>query len=328
MGFRLGVLTLALSLVYLETLSAGAPCARELVALYQATHYGKDTNQVKIWTPQTEIHFYESLSRAKIIVVAVDHDGTFKEHEINSELVRPNAFEMELLRKVGGHPKIDFAFITGRPMDWFYERYGELQGIWIAANHGVVEKWKNDHRILPLEDLPDHWKKSETFLEQYRAMIPGSRIEYKLGFVFHWKEAENSGAEVLARADAQAKELYAILNTEFAGQPVRLVWSDKGRYFEVLPDDVRMGKGEALMRLLTKKLGSDFHSTADVVLITAGDESSDNEMHSVARMLGQRHGWRTFSIKVGRNQLESTTAEFWVESPADFQGILRRIAPQ
>lgn len=260
--------------------------------------------------------------QADLVLILADHDGTFKEHEANSELVWPTEAERELLRKFERHPKYQFYFVTGRPMDWFFNRYGEHTGLGISANHGVVEKELGKSDYMPLHGLREDWKEAIPLLEDYLARIPKSRIERKLGLVFHWKESEDLEPEIAQAADATARDLYAKITDLFQGRPVKMVWSDKGKYFEILPDDARLGKGEAALRILRGILGDHLENQRNILVLTAGDESSDNEMHSVVRELSHQQNLKTFTLKIGENHLQQSTAEYWIRSPKDFREIL------
>lgn len=303
-------------------------CARSLIE----SHAARSPNGLPIaidgiQSPEIQEKLHHLLN-ARIILVLADHDGTFKAHEANSEAVWPTETDRELLRTFEAHPQLEFYFITGRPIDWVYARYAEHRGIGFSANHGVVEKPIYSHDWLPLYGLAEDWREAIELLEDFKQRIPLARIEHKLGYVFHWKESENRGSESLAQADELARDLYQKLLEKFSGRPVRFAWSDNGRYFEILPDDSRMGKGEAALRILRRYLGEKLEEPLDIFVITAGDENPDNEMHSVIRELERQGRVKGMSIKVGEHLLTQSTAEFWMKSPQDFQAFLEAMLDQ
>jgi len=325
---RINLILFALSLSHfgLSDFAFGNPhCAKALIAAFQTRNQSLSPQLIESLNSKKAQEIMSQVRRAKLVIIFADHDGTFKEHERNSEAVWPTTAEIGLIQEFEKDKRFRFVFITGRPMDWFYARYGNHDGIGISANHGVVEKPINAKDWMPLHGLAEDWKDTLPFLQEYLRKIPESRIEHKLGFVFHWKENEKLGGVALQMADEMARELYARLNENFQGRPVRFAWSDKGRYFEILPEDSRMGKGEAVLRNLREFLGDDLNSSDEILVISAGDESSDNEMHAVIRELEHQVRIKSISLKVGENHLNQTTAEFWLRSPADFQKLLRML---
>lgn len=297
-------------------------CAKALIAAFNTRNL---TTSPQLIESATQARLFKTISQARMLLILADHDGTFKEHEANSELVWPSPHETDLLSQFERTPKIRFFFVTGRPMDWFFTRYGRHEGIGLSANHGVVEKRIHEKDWMPLHGLAEDWKATLPTIEEALAKIPASRLERKLGFVFHWKEAEGQGEDALKAADEIARQAYMRLNEDFQHRPVRFAWSDKGRYFEVLPEDARMGKGEAALRILRAFTGENFEYGDGIVVLTAGDEGSDNEMHSVIREISQHSKIHPISIKIGDNHLSQTTAEYWQKTPKDFQNFLKGI---
>lgn len=311
-------------------------CARAARALVSAQAL-RQTPQS--WTDVEKVEFLSRLKAAKRIVFLFDHDGTFKEHEANSEAVRPTPDELKLIEDLADHVKIDFVFITGRPMDWMLERYAQIDSLYVSANHGVVNRPSYSGEVNTLEGVPFDFEEADVLLNAFVEKHPLARIEYKVGRVLHWKAYGIEGVETLNQVTHEARELLEHLRWRFKGRPVDLSkWSDNGAYFEILPSDpigasrALVGKEAAGERILEELLGVSadrFHDPDELIVFAAGDENSDNPILAMVNRLrlqfASTAGMQYISLKVGENSLAESDAQFWVPHPADLRQLLLEI---
>ena len=205
----------------------------------------------------------------------------------------------QLLAGLASHARTTVAVISGRGRADIGRWFGDIPGLWLAAEHGALVRPPDGSAWEPLRAGADlAWKQAvRPVLEQFAASAPGSFVEEKeLALAWHYRLADAEFGAWLAN------ELVATLENLLAGTEatvlhgnkvveVRFAWANKGELAGRLSAGARRG----------------------ALIVAIGDDRTDEDMF--ARL--PRRAW---TIRVGAGP---TAARFRLAGPAAVVGLLR-----
>ncbi|HEY0078073.1 MAG TPA: bifunctional alpha,alpha-trehalose-phosphate synthase (UDP-forming)/trehalose-phosphatase [Pyrinomonadaceae bacterium] len=232
----------------------------------------------------------------------LDYDGTLVPYANRPQDAVPPPELIELLAQLASDPANTIAVISGRSRDDLDGWFGDVRGLWLAAEHGAVMrspetlKWE-----LYRTNYSDEWKSQVLpVLEHFVDRTPGSFIEAKeFSIVWHYRMADPQFGEWLANELVSNLE-QLLAETElraFRGQKsveVKLVWANKG---------------EVLARLEQATPRAAF-------CLAAGDDRTDEDLF--ARL--PEDAW---TVHIGSRR---TRAQFCLSDPKELRGLLRSFA--
>ena len=244
----------------------------------------------------------ESYRRARRRTLFLNYDGTLADYTGRPEQAAPSRELLELLSALAGHPANLVAMVSGRRRADLERWFGDVPGLWLAAEHGALLRspaaggWKVLHRPLGGE-----WKpRVRQLLESAVERSPGSLIEEKENsIVWHYRMSHPEFSEWLAG------ELISILEGMLSETEVSAV---RGRKcVEVRP--LWINKGQIVQYLLNAYATSDFYCAI-------GDDKTDEDMF--ARMPAE-----AWTIRVGKGH---SGARNYLPDPAAVRAMLARFA--
>jgi trehalose 6-phosphate synthase/phosphatase len=235
-------------------------------------------------------------------LLMLDYDGTLAPYAARPQDALPSPDLLETLERLALDPATLVAIVSGRSRLDLESWFGNLRGLWLAAEHGAslrapeTAKWES---YIP-NDSGEWKKKIYPILDHFVERTPGSLIEEKeFGLVWHYRMADPEFGEWLAN------ELVANLEQLLAETHLRAVRGQKT--VEVRP--VLANKGEVLVRLTEIFPDPDF-------VLAAGDDVTDDDLF--ARLTDS-----AWSIHVGANR---SKARFRLSRPGELVNLLKLFA--
>lgn len=232
--------------------------------------------------------------------ILLDYDGTLAPYANMPQEAAPTPALLELLSRIGRDQQTITAIVSGRSRLDLERWFGDLDNIWLAAEHGaILRSPKSKNWEEPHSSVSDTWKsRVYPILEHFVDRTPGSFIEEKeYSLVWHFRMSDPEFGDWLAN------DLVANLEHMLADSPVRAVKGQKTVEVKLL----WANKGQVFSRL-------SLESAPDFVL-AAGDDVTDEDLFEQL----PESAW---SIHVGRNR---SKAKFHVLEPTELVAILERL---
>ncbi len=232
----------------------------------------------------------------------LDYDGTLVGYYERPEQAAPSQELLNLLNSLVSNHRNSVIIISGRPRAELEEWFGELRGLWMAAEHGALLRPANSIHWEPLR--ADHTRqvleRVRPVLQHFVDRTPGSFIEEKeYSLVWHYRMSESSFSDWLAQ------ELVAMLEDMLAETELRAI---RGRKIvEVRPGWLH--KGAVAARL------EEMCGPAEFTL-ALGDDRTDEDLFEV---LGPA-AW-TVHVGAGRSR-----ARYFLPGHSSVVAILHGIA--
>ncbi|MCA1612668.1 MAG: bifunctional alpha,alpha-trehalose-phosphate synthase (UDP-forming)/trehalose-phosphatase [Acidobacteria bacterium] len=241
--------------------------------------------------------FREAESR----LLLLDYDGTLVGYAKRPQDAKPPAELIRLLARLAQTPATTAAIVSGRSRGDIEGWFGDVRGLWLAAEHGAVirppgsREWEYSYTGYS----PD-WKRDVyPYLEHYADRTPGSFVEEKeFSLVWHYRMSDPEFGEWLAN------ELAHDLEGMLADTPLRAVRGQKS--VEVRP--MWADKGEVMNRLTRE-------CPAPAFLLAAGDDKTDEDLFA-------RLPATAWTIHVGENQ---SRARFRLSGPGQVCLLLEEL---
>ncbi|CAN5724319.1 bifunctional alpha,alpha-trehalose-phosphate synthase (UDP-forming)/trehalose-phosphatase [soil metagenome] len=235
-------------------------------------------------------------------LLLLDYDGTLVPIAQRPQDAAPTHEVHGLLRSLLGTPGTSVAVVSGRPRVDMEAWFGDIEGLWLAVEHGALLREPGSTAWTPLHGGADiAWKERvRSVLEQFARSAPGSFVEEKeLAIGWHYRLADAEFGTWLAN------ELVTTLDQLLAGTElavlhgnrvveVRYAWANKGEVASHLRSRVRRG----------------------AFILAMGDDRTDEDMF--ARL--PRNAW---TIRVGSG---STRARFRLPNSPAANGLLALLA--
>ncbi|HEX8475715.1 MAG TPA: bifunctional alpha,alpha-trehalose-phosphate synthase (UDP-forming)/trehalose-phosphatase [Pyrinomonadaceae bacterium] len=168
--------------------------------------------------------------------ILLDYDGTLVPYAARPQDAVPPAHLIELLATLARDPANCIAIVSGRHRRDLESWFGEIDGLWLAAEHGASVRASGESEWQPLRaNIPVDWKERVLpVLEHFVDRTPGSFIEEKdYSLVWHYRMSEPDfgewlGNELVATMEEMlaATELRAVRGVKSV--EVRLAWAHKG----------------------------------------------------------------------------------------------------
>jgi trehalose 6-phosphate synthase/phosphatase len=235
-------------------------------------------------------------------VVLLAYDGTLVPVASHPSEAAPPADLVSLLLNLGDKGRHRVAIVSGRSRVDFERWFGDVEGLWLAAEHGAVLRppvggeW-SAIRQSPPEDWRSHVL---PVLEHYVDRTPGSFIEAKeYSLVWHYGMSDPEFGEWLAN------ELVAGLEELLADTELRAIRAHKS----VEVNFTWANKGEVERHLEAAGPAPDFR-------LAVGDDQTDEDLFAV-----MPSGAWTIRVGGGRSQ-----ARFQLGSPDDVRRLLEALA--
>ncbi|MGB7924048.1 MAG: bifunctional alpha,alpha-trehalose-phosphate synthase (UDP-forming)/trehalose-phosphatase [Pyrinomonadaceae bacterium] len=241
------------------------------------------------------VHAYrEAQSR----LLLLDYDGTLVPYANRPQDAVPPARLIDLLGRLASDPANCMAIVSGRTRADVESWFGDIRGLWLAAEHGAIVRppgagaWETLRGNYTVD-----WKTQVyPVLEHFTDRTPGSFIEAKeYSLVWHYRMSDPEFGEWLANElVANLEEMLA--QTELRAVrgaksvEVRLTWANKGEF--------------------VKRIGE--VCPAQQFLLGAGDDRTDEEIFE--RLPGD-----AWTINVGRRR---SRARFQLRGHADMWRLL------
>ncbi|MCA1555914.1 MAG: trehalose-phosphatase, partial [Acidobacteria bacterium] len=204
---------------------------------------------------------FQQSARRRLLL---DYDGTLVPYVNRPQDAVPPAELIQLLTRLAADPATAIAVISGRSRRDLESWFGEVRGLWLAAEHGAIMRspetmeWELYHPAYA-----DDWKEQVApVLEHFMDRTPGSLIEEKeFALVWHYRMADPEFGEWLAN------ELVSNLEQMLADTELRAFRGHK--IVEVKPGWAN--KGEVLARLTETAPHAEF-------CLAAGDDRTDEDL--------------------------------------------------
>jgi trehalose 6-phosphate synthase/phosphatase len=228
----------------------------------------------------------------------LDYDGTLVPFASRPSDAVPGPDLVPVLRGLVARENTTVLLVSGRPAANLERWFGEIDGLWLAAEHGALIRQPSTRRWESLRPgVPVDWKpRVRAVLEYFLDQAPGSAIEEKsLSLAWHYRQVEPEFGDWLAGSVAAA------LEEQVAGTGLSVLRGSK-----VI--EVRFGwatKGEAVAHLR----GLRGHPAFELAI---GDDRTDEDMFELL-------GDDAWTVKVGPGQ---TRAGYRVGSPASALALL------
>jgi trehalose 6-phosphate synthase/phosphatase len=235
-------------------------------------------------------------------VLVLAYDGTLVPLASRPSEAAPPDELVSLLLRLGDGGRHRVAIVSGRSRVDLERWFGDVEGLWLAAEHGAVlrspvgNKWS---AIRP--SPPEHWKERVLpVLEHFVDRTPGSFIEAKeYSLVWHHTMSDPEFGEWLA------KELVASLEELLAGTELTALRGHKS----VEVKFIWASKGEIVRHLEAEGPAPDFR-------LALGDEQTDEDLFAVM----PSEAW---TIRVGPGPSQ---ARFRLGSPGEVRRLLEALA--
>jgi trehalose 6-phosphate synthase/phosphatase len=182
-------------------------------------------------------------SRRRLLFL--DYDGTLVPYASRPRDAVPPRELRELLARLAGRPQDRVALVSGRPRAVLQRWFGEVPGLWLAAEHGATyrvagrDDWETLGPMLPMD-----WKERvRPVLEHFVDRTPGSLLEEKeYSLVWHYRMSDPEFGDWLANelvatleellAETQLRAVRGQMSVE-----VKLAWANKGEVVGRLEGD-------------------------------------------------------------------------------------------
>lgn len=243
-----------------------------------------------------------AFQRAQNRLLLLDYDGTLVSYAKRPRDAAPIPDLLPLLGRLTANPANTVVIISGRSRSDVEGWLGQVQGLWLAAEHGAVMRspktmiWEHSR-----SDYSEEWKERVlAVLEHFCDRTPGSLVEEKeFSLVWHYRMADPVFGEWLAN------ELVATLDQLLAETELRASHGQK--IVEVKP--VWANKGEVVIRLADVSPKPDF-------CLAAGDDRTDEDLF--ARL--PEDAW---TIHIGDKQ---SRARFCLANSEEMRQLLNQLA--
>jgi trehalose 6-phosphate synthase/phosphatase len=232
----------------------------------------------------------------------LDYDGTLVPYANRPQDAVPPPELAELLATLAADPATAIAVVSGRSRHDLERWFGEVKGLWLAAEHGAIMRSPETMRWeLYRPDYTSVWKEQVfPVLEHFMDRTPGSLIEEKeFSLVWHYRMADPEFGEWLAN------ELVSNLEQMLADTELRAYRGQKT--VEVKPGWAN--KGEVLARLSQSAPRAEF-------CLAAGDDRTDEDLF--ARL--PEDAW---TIHIGDRH---TRAKYCLSDSHELRRLLMRFA--
>jgi trehalose 6-phosphate synthase/phosphatase len=234
-------------------------------------------------------------------LVCLDYDGTLVPIVGRPEEAVPTPAVLSALESMAALPGTTAVVVSGRGHEQLERWFGDIDGLWLAAEHGALLRPAGAADWVALHPGADGaWKALvRPMLDDAAARLPGSLVEEKsFALAWHYRLADREFGEWLA------SELATTLDLQLAGTDlavlrgrkvveVRYAWANKGEVVGALGD--RAG--------------------ADLVL-AVGDDRTDEDLF-------ERLDDAAWTVKVGR---APTRAHWRLDGPDEVLDLLGRLA--
>ncbi len=242
----------------------------------------------------------EAYRQARTRLLLLDYDGTLVPFAARPQDALPPASLIDTLQRLANSAGNRVAILSGRPRADLETWFGNIPGLWLAAEHGAILREPAKREWQTPVPLAADWKERVfPVLEHFVSRTPGSLIEEKeYALVFHHRMSDPEFGEWLAN------ELAANLEEMLADSELRAVKGHKSI-------EVRLAwanKGEAGLRLLE---GAEWE-----LILGLGDDHTDEDLF-------ERLPPSALTIKVGEG---GTRARFRLSGPAAVNALLDELA--
>lgn len=238
---------------------------------------------------------YKSAGRRQLFL---DYDGTLVGYAQRPELAVPPPELPALLRDLVKVPENCVIVISGRRRDDLIRWFGDIDGLWLAAEHGALLRPPHSSDWQPLRpDFSSQWmQRVYPVLEHFVERTPGSFIEEKeCSLVWHHRMSDTRFGEWLAH------ELVAMLEQMLAETELRAIRGRKT--VEVKP--LWIHKGAVVSQLEASCGPADFK-------FAAGDDRTDEDLFEA---IGD-----AWTVRVGGGH---SRARFALRGPDEVRKLLR-----
>jgi trehalose 6-phosphate synthase/phosphatase len=205
--------------------------------------------------PVTDI--VNAYREAQSRLLLLDYDGTLVPYANRPQDAIPPASLINLLTRLAHDPANCLAIVSGRSRADVESWFGDIRGLWLAAEHGAIVRSPdtNTWETLRRDYTVDWMTQVYPVLEHFTDRTPGSFIEEKeYSLVWHYRMSDPEFGEWLANElVANLEEMLA--QTELRAVrgaksvEVRLIWANKGEFVkrisEVCPaQQFQLGAGD------------------------------------------------------------------------------------
>jgi trehalose 6-phosphate synthase/phosphatase len=235
-------------------------------------------------------------------LLLLDHDGTLVPYAPRPQDAAPTPELLRVLGQLAANPANVVAVISGRSRNDLETWFGQVKGLWLAAEHGAIMRSPvNSQWELYRPEQTAEWKSQvNPVLEHFVNRTPGSFIEEKeFSIVWHYRMSDPEFGEWLAN------ELGANLEQMLAETELKVYRSQKS--VEVKP--VWADKGEVLARLLKACPEPSF-------CLAAGDDRTDEDLFA-------RLPETAWPVHIGDNR---TRARFCLPNPQELGQLIEQLA--
>ena len=235
-------------------------------------------------------------------VLFLDYDGTLVPYAPRPEQAKPSPRAIRLLQRIAKDARTCAMLISGRKRADLAQWFGDIPGLWLAAEHGAILRPAGEAEWQPLRPnmSRDALEQVLPVLQHFVDRTPGSFVEQKeFAMVWHYRMSEPEFGDWLAN------ELVAMLEEMLAETELRAFQGRK--IIEVKP--LWIHKGAAVERLLQHCGPADF-------VFAAGDDRTDEDLFRAL----DAGAW---TVRVGNGR---SRARFRLAGPAQVLDLLERIA--
>jgi trehalose 6-phosphate synthase/phosphatase len=197
-------------------------------------------------------------------LLMLDYDGTLVPFAGRPRDATPPPEVVALLGRLAAQPDQRVAVVSGRPRAHLEEWFGNVEGLWLAAEHGAIVRPPGSREWKPLQaHMPSDWKSRVLpVLEHFVDRTPGSFVEEKeYSLVWHHRMADPEFGEWLAN------ELVAVLEQLLAETELRAVRGKKSVEVKV----VWANKGDVLAQVESSAPRPSFR-------LAIGDDRTDEDL--------------------------------------------------
>jgi trehalose 6-phosphate synthase/phosphatase len=246
--------------------------------------------------------FLEAYRTASRRMIYLDYDGTLVPYAGRPERATPPPQLAPLLGRIAELDATCLLLISGRRRAELERWFGDLRGLWLAAEHGALLRPPEGADWQPLrpEFSRDVLEQVLPVLQHFVDRTPGSLIEQKeYSIVWHYRMSEPEFADWLAN------ELVAMLEDMLAETELRAFRGQK--IIDIKP--MWAHKGAVVEKLAAHCGPADF-------VCGIGDDRTDEDLF---RALGAE----AWTVRVGEGR---SRARFRLQNPAAVINLLERLA--
>jgi trehalose 6-phosphate synthase/phosphatase len=181
---------------------------------------------------------------ARTRLLLLDYDGTLVGYASRPDAAVPPQSLVDLLTRLASSAGTTIAVVSGRRRYDLEHWFGEVQGLWLAAEHGGIvrpagaSEWQT---IRPHQS--DDWKKRVgPVLEHFVDRTPGSFVEEKeLSLVWHYRMSDPEfgdwlGNELVANLEQMLAETELRAYRGQKSVEVKPLWANKGTVLSLLSE--------------------------------------------------------------------------------------------